>query len=122
MVTDLPRWVIQTAERWGIYWGGYGWSSGCQDTTTERTSVYRDPPHFEFRGTPEQARAIVDFNLGNDPSRICIPIVDDEGNDTEHCGRSSKPAATSPGARRAMSACCAAMCASAPRPRPRWPG
>jgi hypothetical protein len=93
MQTDMPHWVIQTAEKWGLYWGGYGWNSGCADTTTQRTSVYRDPPHFEFRGTPEQARAIADFNLRNDPRTICIPIVDDEGNDAEHCSRSSRPPA-----------------------------
>ena len=29
MQTDMPKWVIETAERWGLYWGGYGWSSGC---------------------------------------------------------------------------------------------
>ena len=28
MDTDLPQWVIQAAERWGLYWGGYGWNSG----------------------------------------------------------------------------------------------
>ena len=24
--TDMPQWVIQTAEKWGLYWGGYGWN------------------------------------------------------------------------------------------------
>lgn len=23
MQTDMPQWVIQTAEKWGLYWGGY---------------------------------------------------------------------------------------------------
>ena len=41
--TDLPRWVIRTAEKWGLYWGGYGWSNGCADTTTQRTIVYTRP-------------------------------------------------------------------------------
>lgn len=27
--TDLPRWVVETAERWGLYWGGNGWSGGA---------------------------------------------------------------------------------------------
>ena len=26
MQTDIPRWVVQTAEKWGLYWGGYGWT------------------------------------------------------------------------------------------------
>jgi hypothetical protein len=93
METDMPRWVIQTAEKWGLYWGGYGWNSGCADTTTERTSVYRDPPHFEFRGTPRHARAIAEFNLGNDPRTTCISIVDDDGDELEHCSSSSRPGA-----------------------------
>ncbi len=91
--TDLPRWVIETAERWGLYWGGYGWNSGCADTTTQRTSVYRDPPHFEFRGTPAQAAAIADFNLRNDPNRVCFEIVDDAGEATEACNRTGMPEA-----------------------------
>ncbi len=93
METDMPRWVIQTAERWGLYWGGYGWNSGCRDTTTQRTSVYRDPPHFEFRGTPQQARAIADFNLGNDPARMCFDVVDEAGLDAERCNRTGRPGA-----------------------------
>ena len=45
IVTDLPRWVIQTAEKWGLYWGGYGWNSGCPDA--------RDPAHRRVpRPTP----------------------------------------------------------------------
>lgn len=91
--TDLPQWVIRTAERWGLYWGGYGWSSGCADTSTQRTSVYRDPPHFEFRGTPSQAAAIADFNLRNDPNRVCFKIVDDAGQSAEACNRTGTPEA-----------------------------
>ena len=91
--TDLPRWVIETAERWGLYWGGYGWNSGCADTTTQRSSVYRDPPHFEFRGTPAQAAAIAEFNLRNDPNRVCFEVVDDAGRLGEACNRSGIPGA-----------------------------
>jgi hypothetical protein len=92
--TDMPQWVIETAEKWGLYWGGYGWNAGCQSTSTQRTVVSRDPPHFEFRGTPRQAAAIADFNLRNDPSVICRTIVDDAGRDVEQCSRSvSLPAA-----------------------------
>jgi hypothetical protein len=85
--------VIQTAEKWGLYWGGYGWNSGCATTATQRTIVSRDPPHFEFRGTPRQARAIAEFNLGNDPNRICIAVVDPAGQDAEQCGYTPRPAA-----------------------------
>lgn len=91
--TDLPRWVIQTAERWGLYWGGYGWNSGCQSTETQRTTVYRDPPHFEFRGTPRQARAIADFNLRNDPAATCFDVVTEAGAAAERCTRAGKPQA-----------------------------
>ncbi len=85
MATDLPRWVIQTAERWGLYWGGYGWNNGCDSPSTERSSVYRDPPHFEFRGTPSQAAAIADFNLRDDPRRVCFDVVGDDGENTQIC-------------------------------------
>jgi hypothetical protein len=83
--TDLPRWVIQTAEKWGLYWGGYGWNNGCQSLSTQRTIVSRDPPHFEFRGTPEQAAAIAGFNLRNDPSATCFDVVADDGTTVERC-------------------------------------
>lgn len=67
--TDLPRWVVQTAERWGLYWGGYGWSGGgCSGPGQQKPSVIRDPMHFEFRGTPEQARAILRVQSGHAPS------------------------------------------------------
>ena len=86
MRTDFPRWVVQTAEKWGLYWGGYGWSSGCMSPTTERDSVVRDPPHFEFRGTPAQARAIALFNGApapgvtlRDPTLYCVDTVDAAG-------------------------------------------
>lgn len=91
--TDLPRWVIETAEKWGLYWGGYGWNNGCQSTSTQRTSVYRDPPHFEFRGTPAQAAAIADFNLRNDPSAVCFDVIDDDGLAEQRCTISGIPRA-----------------------------
>ncbi len=62
--TDIPRWVVQIAERWGLYWGGYGWSGGCKNANDPKSRVLRDPMHFEFRGTPEQARAIFLHNTG----------------------------------------------------------
>ncbi len=91
MVTDFPHWAIQAAERWGLYWGGYGWNDGCNVAGAERSSVSRDAPHFEFRGTPAQAAAIAAFNLGNDPSRVCRTVVDDAGNSVESCNLSGRP-------------------------------
>ena len=70
--TDMPQWVIQTAEKWGLYWGGYGWNSGCPSTSTQRTVVVRDPPHFEFRGTPRQAAAIAAVQpAATTPTSVC---------------------------------------------------
>jgi hypothetical protein len=90
--TDMPRWMIQTAEKWGLYWGGYGWNSGCPTLETQRTVVSRDPPHFEFRGTPAQAAAIAAFNLGNNPNAVCRDVVDDAGATVEQCTLSPRPA------------------------------
>lgn len=45
--TDMPRWVVECAERHGLYWGGnYG-------------SSRADAMHFEFLGTPDDARRAV---------------------------------------------------------------
>lgn len=93
IVTDMPRWVIQTAEKWGLYWGGYGWNSGCPTLDTQRTVVSRDPPHFEFRGTPQQAAAIAAFNLGNNPNAFCRDIVNDAGTTVEECALTPRPSA-----------------------------
>lgn len=81
MVTDIPRWVVQMAEKWGIYWGGYGWSSGCSTPTEVRASATRDATHFEFRGTPAQARAIAVANLGGG----CSSAVDNSGTNLPTC-------------------------------------
>ena len=80
--TDMPQWMVQTAEKWGLYWGGYGWSSGCQYPSQSRTSVSRDTMHFEFNGTPEQAQAILRFNLGADN---CFDVADNAGVISERC-------------------------------------
>ncbi|MEN9645348.1 MAG: hypothetical protein RL238_2017 [Actinomycetota bacterium] len=82
MKTDMPRWVVQTAEKWGLYWGGYAWSSGCQTPTQWRSSVVRDPMHFEFNGTPAQAQAILRRNLG---SGKCIDVVNEAGVQVNWC-------------------------------------
>lgn len=39
LVTDMPAWVPECAERWGLYWGG-------------RYKSNPDAMHFEFLGTP----------------------------------------------------------------------
>jgi peptidoglycan hydrolase-like protein with peptidoglycan-binding domain len=89
--TDLPRWVVQTAEKWGLYWGGYGWSSGCTSPTTARTRVTRDPMHFEFNGTVAQARAILLRNVGKGD---CYDVADTKGVVTNTCLlRTETPAA-----------------------------
>lgn len=45
--TDMPRWVADTARRWGLFWGG------------DYSGLRKDPMHFEFLGTPADAAAIV---------------------------------------------------------------
>ena len=80
--TDMPRWVIQTAEKWGLYWGGYGWSGGCSSPDQFKTSSSRDPMHFEFNGSIEQARAILCHNLGYTAK---FEVVTDEGNVENRC-------------------------------------
>ena len=82
VITNLPQWVVQTAEKWGLYWGGYGWSSGCSSPSQSRTSVTRDPMHFEFNGTVDQAKAILRANVG---SGACFPVVDDLGVQSDRC-------------------------------------
>jgi hypothetical protein len=79
--TDFPQWVIQTAEKWGLYWGGYGWNDGCASPTDARASARRDSTHFEFRGTPAQARAIAAHNLGG----ACISVADANGSVASRC-------------------------------------
>ncbi len=63
--TDFPAWVISAAQRWGLFWGGYGWSGRCSGPTTSSTYVNRDAMHFEFRGTPELAKRIVAWNASH---------------------------------------------------------
>jgi hypothetical protein len=92
MRTDIPRWVVQTAERWGLFWGGYGWSGGCQTPATSKSSVIRDPMHFEFRGTPEQARAIASRAAAG-PDALCMEVVDSAGETVERCAPGGLPGA-----------------------------
>jgi hypothetical protein len=111
--TDIPMWVVRAAERWGLYWGGYGWNGGCATPTQVKTSILRDPMHFEFRGTPEQARAIATYNASTAPAPaptpeppappaapapprigVCVDVADASGVITERC----LPATQIPGA------------------------
>lgn len=82
MKTDMPQWVIQVAEKWGLYWGGYGWSSGCSSPDQQKSSASRDPMHFEFNGSVEQARAILCYNLGFSAK---FEVVDDDGDIEKRC-------------------------------------
>lgn len=91
MLTDMPQWMVQVAEKWGLYWGGYAWSSGCSSPSQWRNSVTRDPMHFEFNGTPAQAEAILRYNLS---SGTCVDRVDTAGTITNWClMRGETPAA-----------------------------
>ncbi len=78
MQTDMPQWVVQVAEKWGLYWGGYGWSSGCSSPSQVKTSASRDPMHFEFNGTAEQAQAILRFNLDGDCFQVANAVRPDQ--------------------------------------------
>jgi hypothetical protein len=89
--TDMPEWMIRTAERWGLYWGGYGWNDGCNVAGAERTSVNRDTPHFEFRGTPAHAAAIAAYNYAHDPRRVCYQAVTTTGSSIEQCTLTGRP-------------------------------
>jgi len=95
MKTDIPRWVVQTAEKWGLLWGGYGWNGGCATPEAVRASILRDPMHFEFRGTFDQALAIAAFN-GVIVERFCSDVVVVEGSATRterRCTWKDKPQA-----------------------------
>lgn len=90
--TDMPQWVIQTAEKWGLYWGGYGWSGGCSSPDEFKTSSSRDPMHFEFNGSLEQARAILCHNLGYTAK---FEVVASDGDIEKRCfGPNIPPAGT----------------------------
>ncbi len=101
--SDIPLWLVRAAEKWGLYWGGYGWNGGCTSPTQVKASVLRDTMHFEFRGTPAQAKAIAAFNAsGAAPSnfvgapvvveapkapytKTCLAVADDAGTVTQRC-------------------------------------
>ena len=75
MATNIPRWVVQIAEKWGLLWGGYGWSGGCTTPATVKSNVIRDPMHFEFRGTVEAAVKIAAVN-GVFVEHYCSDVVE----------------------------------------------
>ena len=91
MRTDIPKWVVDTAQKWGLLWGGYGWNGGCSTPTMQRSSILRDPMHFEFRGTADDAVAIARFN-GASVTRYCSNQV--EGTTTVRtCAWADRPQA-----------------------------
>lgn len=86
--TDMPKWMIDSAQRWGLYWGGYAWSSGCSSPTDIKTATTRDPMHFEFNGTVAQAHAILTRNLD---TRACGMVYSDDGTVRNACTESLVP-------------------------------
>jgi hypothetical protein len=82
MITNMPQWVIQTAEKWGLYWGGYGWSRGCSSPAQIKSSAQRDPTHFEFNGSPEEAHAIWVHNVG---AASCVDRAANDGSISNYC-------------------------------------
>ena len=91
MKTDIPRWVVRVAEKWGLYWGGYGWGNGCTSPSQYRTVALRDPMHFEFDGTPAMARAILLHN----ESDGCFEVVDAAGTPSVECPAAGETPAAS---------------------------
>lgn len=69
---NIPDWVLKTAQHWGMFWGG--WYS-CPKAG--QRSVFKDPHHFEFRGTPDTAAAIIAKNTAEDAVRAWVPELED---------------------------------------------
>jgi|GEM_PF-2979000 peptidoglycan hydrolase-like protein with peptidoglycan-binding domain len=63
MKTSIPEWVVRSAQRWGLYWLGYPSRHRCRTASSPSSSSYRDPMHFEFRGTPDLAARLLARNL-----------------------------------------------------------
>lgn len=94
VVTDFPKWVIDTAQRWGLFWGGYGWSSGgCPTPTSESDSIRRDAHHFEFNGTVADALTIARNNGAALRPMACFDIVTPQGADGTGCNLTGVPSA-----------------------------
>lgn len=93
MTTSIPQWVVQTAEKWGLLWGGYGWSGGCASPDASKASILRDPMHFEFRGSVDDAVAIAAHHgiyLAQDcDDDVCVWIEDDEPSSNDANDRDS---------------------------------
>jgi len=81
IITDIPQWVVGVAQKWGLYWGGFGWSAGCTSPAQVKSSASRDPMHFEFNGTVAQAKAI----LAHNASGACFDVVDIAGVISHRC-------------------------------------
>lgn len=68
----MPNWVLKTAQHWGLFWGG--WYS-CPKAGQK--AVVKDPHHFEFRGTPETAAAIIAKNTAAEATPAPVPELAD---------------------------------------------
>jgi len=82
---------VQTAEKWGLLWGGYGWSGGCVTPATVKSNVIRDPMHFEFRGSVEDAVKIASVN-GVSVTRYCSNVIEG-GSTLRKCTWQDRPQA-----------------------------
>jgi len=74
----VPDWILKSAQRWGLFWGG--WYS-CPKPGGR--SVVKDPHHFEYRGTPELAAAIIAKNTAPGAEPTWVPGIEDL---LLHCG------------------------------------
>jgi len=81
IITDVPQWVVGVAQKWGLYWGGFGWSAGCTSPSQVKSSASRDPMHFEFNGTVAQAKAILAHNTNG----ACFDVADAAGVISHRC-------------------------------------
>ena len=68
----MPDWVLKAAQRWGLFWGG--WYS-CPKAG--QRSIVKDPHHFEYRGTPELAQAIIAKNTAEGATTVTAPALGD---------------------------------------------
>lgn len=92
MTTDIPQWVVQTAERWGLFWGGYGWNSGgCTSPADWSDQIRRDPHHFEFRGTVDTALAITRHRGAALRPMYCTTIAPTSTGTVTACNNAGRP-------------------------------
>ncbi|MEZ5250367.1 MAG: hypothetical protein R2713_14500 [Ilumatobacteraceae bacterium] len=82
MKSDIPQWVVQVAETWGLYWGGYGlgrWlrlAAGREDLGAARHHALRVPWHAGLRRRPSPR--LGQRGAGR-PTDAPAPVADDAG-------------------------------------------